>query len=177
MVCRVHKRNICTSNFSCYTDFKMYRLMEYGLHSSGVGVFVGQASACRAALWNAMDTCCCEPSYMLPSYAPEQSTGCLPWMVWLAKLSVVCYMEEVHYWEGPLSEVPLYTAKNGRVVITTVWLYQFNLWDPCCSNITMHGNQSSCLCRGVHATVKPLYNSHIGPCKTGPYNEVVSLLR
>ena len=26
-------------------------------------------------------------------------------------------------------------------------------------------------------TVKPLYNGHIGPCKTGPYNEVASLLR
>ena len=27
------------------------------------------------------------------------------------------------------------------------------------------------------ATVKPLYNGHTGPCKTGPYNEVASLLR
>ena len=26
-------------------------------------------------------------------------------------------------------------------------------------------------------TVKPLYNGHIGPCKTDPYNEVASLLR
>ena len=26
-------------------------------------------------------------------------------------------------------------------------------------------------------TVKTLYNGHIGPCKTGPYNEVASLLR
>ena len=27
------------------------------------------------------------------------------------------------------------------------------------------------------STVKSLYNGHIGPCKTGPYNEVASLLR
>ena len=33
------------------------------------------------------------------------------------------------------------------------------------------------LLRDYHYTVKPLYNGHIGPCKTGPYNEVASLLR
>ena len=39
-------------------------------------------------------------------------------------------------------------CNNGRVVITTVWLYQFYLWDPCCNdNIILHGIQSSCLCR------------------------------
>ena len=32
-------------------------------------------------------------------------------------------------------------------------------------------------CLRVFTTVKPLYNGHIGPCKTGPYNEVASLLR
>ena len=31
--------------------------------------------------------------------------------------------------------------------------------------------------KSVPNTVKPLYNGHIGPCKTGPYNEVASLLR
>ena len=31
--------------------------------------------------------------------------------------------------------------------------------------------------RSKIATLKPLYNGHIGPCKTGPYNEVASLLR
>ena len=42
-------------------------------------------------------------------------------------------------------------CKNQRVVITTVWLHQFPLWDPCCSNINIHGNQSSSLSRGVRA--------------------------
>ena len=42
-------------------------------------------------------------------------------------------------------------CKNGRVVFTTVWLYQFHLWDPHCSNIIIHGTQSSSLWRGVHA--------------------------
>ena len=31
-------------------------------------------------------------------------------------------------------------SKNGRVVFTTVWLYQFHLWDPCCTNIIIHDN-------------------------------------
>ena len=42
-------------------------------------------------------------------------------------------------------------SKNGRVVFTTVWLYQFHLRDPCCTNKIIHNNQSSSLWRGVHA--------------------------
>ena len=42
-------------------------------------------------------------------------------------------------------------CKNGRVVFTTVWLYQFHLWDLCCSNIILRDNQSSSVCGGVHA--------------------------
>ena len=30
-------------------------------------------------------------------------------------------------------------CKNGSVVTATVWLYQFYLWDPICSNIFLHG--------------------------------------
>ena len=41
----------------------------------------------------------------------------------------------------------IYLCINGWVVITTVCLYQFHLSDPCCSNIIIHGNQSSHSCR------------------------------
>ena len=42
-----------------------------------------------------------------------------------------------------------FTAKMD--VFTTVWLYQFHLWNLCCTSIIIHGNQSSSLCIGVHA--------------------------
>ena len=48
-------------------------------------------------------------------------------------------------------------SKNGRVVFTTVWLYQFHPWDLCCSNIILRGNQSSSLCRGDAFTI----SSHV----------------
>ena len=31
-------------------------------------------------------------------------------------------------------------GKNGRVVFTTVWLYQFHLWDLYCRNIILRGS-------------------------------------
>ena len=42
-------------------------------------------------------------------------------------------------------------CQNGSVVTATVWLHEFHLWDPICSNIILHGIQSSCLCMVVHA--------------------------
>ena len=40
-----------------------------------------------------------------------------------------------------------------------------------------HPDLGGCQNNSMYYTVKPLYNGHIGPCKTGPYNEVASLLR
>ena len=45
-------------------------------------------------------------------------------------------------------------CKNGRAVFTTVRLYQFHLWDPCCSNIILRGNQSSSVCGGVYMPLR-----------------------
>ena len=35
--------------------------------------------------------------------------------------SVVCYKVDVHYWECPLSEVPLYKKDGQRLIVTREW--------------------------------------------------------
>ena len=45
-------------------------------------------------------------------YVPFKSRKCIASMdIAVGTFTVVCYMDEVCYWEGPLSEVPLYIAR------------------------------------------------------------------
>ena len=90
---------------------------------------------------------------------------------------VVCIKQVFHFNSVHINEVLLFTY-NMQVtcegINKRIWkIQEFNIQSTC-----MFTKQKKKIWKvNSLCTVKPLYNGHIGPCKTGPYNEVASLLR